>query len=159
MAIEYMPQKSNKRLFTKVSIKKEQSEVTRDPHHFVMTSIFLLPRILSVLFVCLLSLFALDIFSSYQGVALLIPLLMHLLPTFILLGVIIVAWKFELVGAITFLGFAIFYVFSVGLERHWSWYTAISLPSAIIGIFYLISWYEKRKNHLHHTIEIPNHSK
>lgn len=154
-----MPQKSNKRLFTKVPVKKEQSEVTRGTHHYVMTSLFLLPRILSILFVFFLSSFALDIFSSYQGVALLLPLLMHLLPTFILLGVIIVSWRFELVGAITFLGFAIFYVFSVGLERHWSWYTAISLSSALIGMLYFVSWLEKRKKHVRPMDEIASHTK
>lgn len=108
--------------------------------------IYWLPRILSIGFALFLSLFSLDVFSEYSGSAVLLPLLIHLIPSFVLLAVILVAWKCELVGMIVFLGFALFYIVMVGLDRPWSWYAGISGPSAIVGILFLLSWLERRKN-------------
>ncbi|MDD2913271.1 MAG: hypothetical protein PHS29_01345, partial [Candidatus Pacebacteria bacterium] len=104
-----------------------------------------LPRILSIGFVLFLSLFALDVFSEYSGWNVALPLLMHLIPSFVLLGIILVAWKYDLVGAIVFLGFAIFYVFAAGFDRPWSWYVCISCPAAIVGILFFINWWFQRR--------------
>jgi hypothetical protein len=110
-----------------------------------MKIIYWLPRILSIAFVLFLSLFSLDVFSEYGGWNVVLPLLIHLVPSFVLLGVIIISWKHDLVGAIAFLGFAVFYVFAVGLDRPWSWYAGISCPSAVVGILFLLSWLQKGK--------------
>jgi len=103
------------------------------------------PRVLSLLYVLFLSLFALDVFSEYSGWAVILPLLIHLIPSFILLIILVVAWKYELVGAVAFLGFSIFYIVNVGLDRPWSWYVGISLPSAVVGILFLLSWIGRKK--------------
>lgn len=110
-----------------------------------MKIIYWLPRILSIGFVLYLSLFALDVFSEYSGLNIILPLLIHLIPSFILLGAVLVAWKHDLVGVIVFFGFAIFYIFMVGLDRPLSWYMGISLPAAIVGTLFLFSWFQKRK--------------
>ncbi|MFH1161824.1 MAG: hypothetical protein V1696_00915 [Candidatus Jorgensenbacteria bacterium] len=112
------------------------------PHKFLHWA----PRILSILFVAFLSLFALDTFDTYSGWAAVLPLLMHLIPSFVLLVVIIIAWKYDLVGAILFLVFAALYVGMAGLDRPWSWYLLISGPAALVGIFFLLNWFYKRKN-------------
>lgn len=101
------------------------------------------PRILSIGFVLFLSLFSLDVFSEYSGYQIILPLFMHLLPSIILLIVIIIAWKYDLVGAVVFLGFPALYVLDVGLTRPLSWYLAIVMPSTIVGILYFISWIQK----------------
>jgi len=105
-----------------------------------------LPRILSIAFVLFLSLFALDVFGEYSGWQAVLGFLIHLLPSFVLLAVILIAWKYDLVGAIAFLASAAFYVFMVGLDRPWSWYAGISGPAAVVGILFLLSWLQKRKN-------------
>jgi hypothetical protein len=105
-----------------------------------------LPRILSIVFVLFLSLFSFDVFIESYGWQTILGFLIHLLPSFILLAIILISWKYELVGAITFLSFSIFYIFMVGLDRHWSWYVVISLPSAIIGILFLLSWFKNKKS-------------
>ncbi|GMX58502.1 MAG: hypothetical protein MCSN_1560 [Candidatus Microsyncoccus archaeolyticus] len=110
-----------------------------------MKIIYWLPRILSIGFVLYLSLFALDVFSEYSGLDIILPLLIHLIPSFVLLAAVLIAWKHDLVGVIVFLGFAIFYVFMVGLDRPLSWYMGISLPAAIVGVLFLLSWFQKRK--------------
>jgi len=103
-----------------------------------------LPRILSIALVLFLSLFALDVFSENSGWQALLGFLIHLLPSFVLLAVVLISWKYELVGAIAFLGSAAFYVFMVGFDRPWSWYAGISGPAAIVGILFLLSWVQKR---------------
>jgi hypothetical protein len=112
----------------------------------IMKKVFYwLPRILSILFIAYISMFALDVFEQPQW---LLALLIHLIPSFILVILTIIAWKYDLVGALVFFCFAIFYICLVGLNRHWSWYVGISLPAALVGFFYLLSWRQKkRKNH------------
>lgn len=103
------------------------------------------PRILSLLFIILLSLFALDVLSEYQGLAILPALLMHLLMPIALLVAIIAAWRWELIGALTFFAFALYYVFLVGFNRDWSWYATISGPAVIIGFLFFLSWLKKKR--------------
>ncbi|MFA5155314.1 MAG: hypothetical protein WC453_02670 [Patescibacteria group bacterium] len=107
-------------------------------------AIYWLPRILSLGFVLFLSLFALDVFTEYSGWSAVLPFLIHLIPMLILLAAVLVAWKYDLVGAVIFFGFAVFYIVMVGWGRPWSWYAAISLPSAIVGLLYLLSWRYKK---------------
>lgn len=104
-----------------------------------------LPRTLSVGFVLFISLFALDVFSEYTGWGIILPLFMHLIPSFVLLGAVAVAWKYDWVGVLMFLGFAALYMGDVGFGRPWSWYAGIVAPSSIVGILFLISWIQKRK--------------
>lgn len=107
--------------------------------------VYWLPRVLSIAFILFLSLFALDVFAEYTGWELVLALFIHLLPSFILLGVVAVSWKHDLVGVIVFFGFAVFYVFAAGFDRHWSWYASISGPAAIVGTLFFLSWLQKRK--------------
>lgn len=97
------------------------------------------PRILSIGFILFISIFALDVFSGYTGVRIILPLFIHLLPSLLLLTVTAIAWRYELVGAIIFLGFAIFYVWDIGFTRPISWYLAIVVPALVVGILYLSS--------------------
>jgi len=110
--------------------------------------LYLSPRILSILFILLLAMFSLDVFNEYQGISVIPALLMHLLPAMALALAVIIAWKWDLVGAIVFLGFAAWYIFAVGLDRHWSWYVTISLPSAIVGCLFIASWLQRKKNRI-----------
>jgi len=107
--------------------------------------IYWLPRILGLLFVLFLSLFALDVFDAVQGWAVVPALLMHLWPALVLLALLVVGWKYELVGAATFLFFAAYYVWLVGFDRHWSWYATISLPALVVGILFFVNWLQKKK--------------
>jgi hypothetical protein len=107
--------------------------------------IYWLPRILSIGFVIFLSLFALDVFNEYSGWELVLALFMHLLPSIVLAGVVFISWKYDLVGAFVFLGFAIFYILAVGFDRPWSWYVFISGPAMIVGSLFCLSWLQQRR--------------
>jgi len=104
------------------------------------------PRLLSLLFVGFLSLFALDVFGEYEGWSLILALFMHLLPSLALLVVIIIAWRYDLVGAAAFLAFAAWYVWTVGFDRPWSWYAAVAGPAIIVGALYSLNWMRTRNN-------------
>jgi len=107
--------------------------------------IYWAPRIMGLVFVLFLSLFALDIFGEYKGLESVLPFAVHLIPALVLLAAVIISWKRDLVGAVIFIGFAIFYVFSAGLGRPWSWYATIALPSMITGILFFANWLRNRK--------------
>jgi hypothetical protein len=103
------------------------------------------PRVLSISFVLFLSLFSLDIFNEHAGWNIIMPLLVHLIPALLLLVAVLIAWKYDLVGALVFVGFAIWYTWSAGFDRPVSWYLSIAAPAAIVGVLFLASWYQKRK--------------
>lgn len=79
-----------------------------------------LPRVLSIAFILFLSMFALDVFGAYQGWELIVALLAHLIPSFVLLAFTIVAWRYELVGAVGFIALSALYICIVGPGRPWS---------------------------------------
>ncbi len=103
------------------------------------------PRIVSLLFIVFLSLFALDVFNEYRGWLVVIPLFIHLIPSFILLIVVVLSWRYDLIGALLFLIIACCYILMVGLDRHWSWYAAISLPALLISVLFLLNWFVRKK--------------
>ena len=103
------------------------------------------PRILSSLFIGLLSLFSLDVFAEYSGWQAVVPLLIHLIPSFILLLATIFAWKHELIGVILFFAFALLYLATVGLGHPLSWYLVIPGPAIVVSLLFLLSWLQKKK--------------
>ena len=60
------------------------------------------PRILGIIFAVFISIFALDVFGEYKFPEVLIALFMHLVPTYLVLGALLVAWKWEKIGGILF---------------------------------------------------------
>jgi hypothetical protein len=88
-----------------------------------------LPRILSVLFILFISLFALDAFDDPQWY---IAFPIHLIPTFILLFLTLIAWKRPKFGGLVFCLF--------GLLSYFIFHTLIlTLPVLFIGIFYFLA--------------------
>lgn len=115
-----------------------------------------LPRILCILSILFISMFALDAFAQdLTLVQQITDFLLHLIPSFVLLGILIVAWKWENIGGILFillgLGFSPF-IFSINYQRtHFSFWPAIidvliiNIPFIIVGILFLISHKMRRK--------------
>ncbi len=115
-----------------------------------------LPRIICILAILFVSMFALDSFapglSLWEQIG---AFMMHLIPSFVLLAFLIVAWKWELVGGI------IFTIIGVGLSpfifllnhnrNHFSVGASIgvvlviNLPFIIVGILFIISHFLKKK--------------
>jgi len=105
--------------------------------------LFWAPRILCIAFAIFLSLFALDIFEEghcFGQIAL--ALLIHMIPTFILLAVIFVAWRWEWAGAVLFAAAAALYAAKV-LPKHPSWAAIISVPLLVIASLFLANWLKR----------------
>jgi len=107
--------------------------------------LFWSPRILAILFVVFLGLFATDTFNQghsfwYSVLAFCI----HLIPALIATAVLIVAWRWELTGAALFSLAAALYAFRV-LPRHMNWAMTISGPLLLIGALFLANWIEREK--------------
>lgn len=107
--------------------------------------LYFTPRVASFVFVVFISIFAFDVFEQYSGWELALAFFMHLIPSLALLVLAFVAWRYALVGAIAFLGFAVWYIWWAGIGRPWSWYASIALPAAFVGILYFLSWLRSRK--------------
>lgn len=102
------------------------------------------PRAGLLIFALFISLFALDIFG--QGYSLwetVVGLTMHLLPTFTILLVAALAWRWPLVGGIAMLLVAAGFVFIFGgaWNEEWSVYLIIVGPQVVIGLLFLADWW------------------
>ena len=114
-----------------------------------------IPRILCILAILFISMFALDAFNPELTIRQQIgDFLMHLIPSFGLIILLIVAWKWEYIGGIIFiligLGFSPF-VFMHNYKMNQSVWMSLSIilmitfPFIIVGILFLVSNYLKKK--------------
>jgi len=114
-----------------------------------------LPRIICILAILFVSIFAADAFAHeltiWQQLG---AFVMHLIPSFILLAFLIVAWKWEYIGGI------IFIIIGLGLSplifihnykmNNSIWMSLgiiaiITIPFAIVGSLFIISHFLKKK--------------
>lgn len=100
------------------------------------------PRVAGILVACFLGLFALDAFEHQSVVAALPDFAIHLIPSLLVLAAVAIAWKFEWVGAVAFLGLAIAY--AVMVRQRLDWIAVVSGPLAVVGALYLIAWRRHR---------------
>jgi len=120
------------------------------------------PRILSIIFICFLAMFSLDVFDMKLGFwETVLGLFMHNIPAFILLIALLISWKHEIVGGIVFILAGILYIviLLINILRNPSewymlfWALQISGPAFLIGILFIINWLKKRNNHEHALIK------
>ncbi len=118
--------------------------------------IYWLPRIICIAAILFISMFAADAFQPgltiWQQLG---HFFMHLIPSFILLGILLVAWKWEMVGGIIFiligLGFtpAIYshnYHMNHSVLISLGIIATITLPFVLVGTLFLLSnWQRKRR--------------
>jgi hypothetical protein len=114
--------------------------------------IYWAPRILSIILIVFLALMSLDVFSMGLGFpAVLFALLMHLIPALVLALVLIVSWRYEIVGGVAFILAGIFYIGNMvynALSDKFEWYMlswSIQFGglAIFIGILFILNW--KRK--------------
>lgn len=80
-------------------------------------TLFWTPRILCILAILFVSMFALDSFAPELTLIQQIgAFLMHLVPSFVLLALLVVAWRWELIGGLIFILIGI--VFSPIIYQH-----------------------------------------
>jgi len=103
--------------------------------------LFWAPRILCVLFAAFVSLFALDVFDQGYGFwETVLALLVHLIPTGIILVVLVISWRWEWVGGVLFTALGALYLVMFRGRFHWSAYLTISGPLFLVGVLFLVNW-------------------
>lgn len=104
------------------------------------------PRVLMIIFIAFISLFALDSFDGEQSfIKKLGGFLIHLIPTFVLIVLLVFAWRHEWIGAITFLLLAIAYIIMAWDKFTVVTYLVISGPLFVTSILFWINWIKKVK--------------
>jgi len=119
---------------TKGKLKK------RKPKTLGKKILYYTPRVLAILFTILVSLLALDVFSEYTGLELIGALLIHLFPTYILILVVLIAWKWEHIGGTIFIILGLLFILMIGPEKDLSF---LIIPGILIsiGVLFLLNKY------------------
>lgn len=98
------------------------------------------PRILAILAILLMMIFSIDCFEGGVAKDILICFVMHNIPALILLGVLIIAWKWELIGGILF----VIAFFTAGIFfKSFTSNTAsliVIAPFLLIGILFIVNY-------------------
>jgi hypothetical protein len=112
------------------------------------------PRILSILAILFVSVFALDAFDPELTFGQQIKgFLIHMIPSFVLLGILILAWKKELIGGIIYIVIGVGlspFIFKHNYNMNDSiWMSllvilVITFPFIVAGTLFVISHYRKR---------------
>jgi hypothetical protein len=108
--------------------------------------LFWTPRILCLLFAAFISLFAADVFGEGYGFwKTVLALLVHLIPTWIILIVLAVSWRREWVGGTLFIALGILYLVMFWGRFHWSAYLCISGPLLLVGTLFFLNWFCRKE--------------
>lgn len=99
------------------------------------------PRVLGILIALFISMFALDVFG--QGTSFwetLVALLMHMIPTALIVVALTIAWRWEWIGGLLFIALGALYIAWFWSPGNWAAYLIISGPLFLVGILFLFSW-------------------
>lgn len=107
--------------------------------------LFWTPRVICIAFALFLSLFALDVFDEHQGWDIVLALLMHLVPVYLVIGVLALAWRWEWIGALLFTGLGLFYIVWTWGKFDWRAPLFIAGPLVLIGGLFLVGWVRREK--------------
>jgi hypothetical protein len=114
--------------------------------------LFWTPRILSIAFIAFLSLFALDVFQENLGFwRTALAFVIHLIPVFALIGVLILAWRWEWIGAVLYGAAGVLYIMSVVPRSgpmpavRTGWILIIAGPAFTIAGLFLANWLKRRE--------------
>lgn len=104
-------------------------------------TLFWAPRVLTILLAAFISLFALDVFGmGYNLAGALVALMMHLIPTWIILLMLVIAWRRELTGGLLFIVFGGLYLYSSWGQTDWTTYLLIPGIPFLIGVLFIVDW-------------------
>lgn len=113
------------------------------------------PRILCIIAILFLSLFALDSFgterSFWQQIG---DFIMHMLPMFLLVVLLILAWKYELIGGIVFIAIGLFFtpwIYQHNFAMNHSFWMSLNVvlmvtfPIILVGVLFVLSHLHQKR--------------
>ena len=96
------------------------------------------PRILSLAFAIFLSLFALDVFGEQSGFwRTLAALGIHLIPTGVVIALLLLAWRWESIGAALFTALGVAFLLFFPRAR------LLSAPLFLVAALFLADWLKR----------------
>lgn len=99
------------------------------------------PRALAVLFILVLALFAMDVFSMGADFwATLGGFFIHLIPSLILLVILVLSWRDALLGGLLFIITGTLFTIRFGTWQNWGLFAIISIPPVLIGLLFVAQW-------------------
>ena len=105
------------------------------------------PRVLSIAFAVFISLFALDVFGEgYSFWKAVLALVIHLIPTYLVIIATLIAWKWGLLGGSMFIALGLFYVFMTRGRAHLS-VPIITAPLILIGGMFILNRLTKKRDY------------
>ena len=101
------------------------------------------PRVLAILFAAFLGVFALDVFTEPMSFGkTVVALAIHLIPSALIVGVLLLAWKWEWVGA------AVFGLLGLLYASHYS--LPLGIPLEVIATLFWFDWVHRAELHPRH---------
>jgi hypothetical protein len=108
-------------------------------------ALFWAPRVLGLLFALFISLFAFDVFGQgYTFWETLVALFMHLIPTWLVLIALAVAWRWPWAGAVLFAALGLAYIVIAPDRVDAIAYLLISGPLFLVAALFLADWFSGR---------------
>ena len=114
------------------------------------------PRIICMLAILFLSMFAADAFSPELTIwQQLLGFLIHLIPSFVLVAILVLSWKREIIGGIFFTVIGIVLtpvIFSLNYKMNHSVglslgiVAMVTLPFIVAGVLFVLSYFYHKKN-------------
>jgi hypothetical protein len=105
--------------------------------------LYWVPRALCIAFALFTSLFALDVFTEGQGFGqTVLALLMHLIPTFLILTILALSWRREWIGGVLFIVLALLWVVLNWNRPFMIWWVILLTAGTpvSVGILFLLNW-------------------
>ncbi len=102
-------------------------------------------RLASIAFAFFLSIFAVDVFSEGLGFGkTFFALLMHLIPSMLILLVLLISWRWEWVGGLVYILLGFLYGYLSRNRFEWTNIAIITTPLFVLGILFWIGWYQRK---------------
>ncbi len=118
---------------------------------FSTRALYWTPRALCIVFTLFVSMFALDVFGEGRGFwQTLVAFLIHLVPTYILVGMLIIAWRWEWVGAVVSAGLGLLFLWWNQTYRHNALIAVFMIagPLFLMAALFLLNWLKRSELHV-----------
>jgi len=115
--------------------------------------LFWTPRVLAIAYIVFLGCFALDVFSERHSFwTTVLALIIHLIPSLVLVAALILAWRWEWIGAALFAAAGVVYVTmvwprAISPMAKLNWMVTIAGPAFLVATMFLVNWLKHGELH------------
>ncbi len=105
------------------------------------------PRVLAIVFILFISLFALDAFGGEESFGMqLLGFLIHLAPSFILAILLVFSWNRPCLGACTFGVATLAFCLWFRTYTRWPSFVGITVPMIVVSLLFALAYWRSGRN-------------